>query len=121
QEVRLVSSTQSRFQWLTGLFFKESKYAQTALFVDPTFPEFLGGPVLVEDDSSSKVKQMAAFGEISYRLTDKLEATAGLRLFREKLSGRTITSAIPLIFPNGPEDISNKGDNDVVTPKFALS
>ncbi len=121
QEVRLVSSTESRFQWIAGLFYKESRYKQTAFFIDPTFPEFLGGPVLVEDESSSKTEQMAVFGEVSYRLTDKLEATAGLRLFREKLSGRTITSGIPLIFPNGPEDISNKGDNDVVTPKFALS
>lgn len=121
QEVRLVSSTDGPFQWLAGLFYKEAKYRQTAFFVDPTFPEFLGGPVLVEDSSSSKAEQMAAFGEISYRLADKLEATAGLRLFREKLSGRTVASGIPLIFPNGPEDISNKGDNNVVTPKFALS
>ncbi|HEY0938547.1 MAG TPA: TonB-dependent receptor [Steroidobacter sp.] len=121
QELRLTSSGDGRLQWIGGLFFKEARYQQTAAFIDPSFPAMLGGPVLVEDRSASKTRQTAAFGEVSWRFTDRLEATAGVRLFREELTGESLASGIPLIFPNGPEHNRDEGENDVVTPKLSLA
>jgi outer membrane receptor protein involved in Fe transport len=86
QEVRLTSSGSSRFQWLVGGFFSNLKQLYDTYNAAPGFASLsLGGAaanpdgILFQSDDPYFIKQFAAFGEISYALSDAWKATVGLR------------------------------------------
>ena len=86
QEVRLASSGSSRFQWLVGGFYSNLKQLYDTYNAAPGFaPLSLGGAaanpdgILFQSDDPYFIKQFAAFGEISYALSDAWKATVGLR------------------------------------------
>lgn len=75
EELRLVSNTDTRFQWLAGLYFSTEEYKEIGALDAPLFT-FFGQDLLTQIDT------LAVFGEISYSLTDRLELTAGARISR---------------------------------------
>ena len=106
-EIRLTSTTDSRFQWMVGAFYENHKdgwvddgeipnlnstkhwrYTQwrscdlagqgNNLFTCPA-PET--NDVWYQDSYRRDITQIAAFSEVDYRLTDNLKVTAGLRWF----------------------------------------
>lgn len=86
QEVRLASSDSSRLQWLVGGFYSNLKQTYDTYNAATGFASLsLGGPsanpngILFQSDDPYFIKQFAAFGEISYALTDAWKATVGLR------------------------------------------
>jgi outer membrane receptor protein involved in Fe transport len=86
QEVRLASSGSSRFQWLVGGFYSNLKQLYDTYNAAPGFASLsLGGAaanpggILFQSDDPYFIKQFAAFGEISYALSDAWKATVGLR------------------------------------------
>jgi iron complex outermembrane receptor protein len=86
QEVRLASSGASRLSWLVGGFYSNLKQTyDTYNAADGFAPLSFGGAtanptgILYEGDVSYFIKQYAAFGEISYALSDQWKATVGLR------------------------------------------
>jgi iron complex outermembrane recepter protein len=86
QEVRLTSSGSSRFQWLVGGFYSNLKQLYDTYNAAPGFASLSsGGPaanpsgILFQSDDPYFIKQFAAFGEISYALSDAWKATVGLR------------------------------------------
>lgn len=98
QEVRLVSPDDQRFRWILGGFFRNSSQNTSsgrATMPDLTFANnaFLGagfaagdsfpGGVL-SDEGGVDSRQWAIFGEASFDIIETLEATFGLRTFREK-------------------------------------
>jgi outer membrane receptor protein involved in Fe transport len=105
-ELRLTSKGDSRFQWMVGAFYENNKdgwvdsgeipnldttihwaYTQfrTCDLVDQGFPVDCPpepvNDIWYIDDYAREITQLAAFGEFSYDLTDKLTATVGLRWF----------------------------------------
>ncbi|HVR44311.1 MAG TPA: TonB-dependent receptor [Thermoanaerobaculia bacterium] len=90
QEVRL-SGTSGRVQWVTGAFYSDSTrdYTQnlpvigfTALSGIPTAGTKLANTdELFKSDLRYDFKQLAAFGEVTYSATPRLDVTGGLRWY----------------------------------------
>jgi iron complex outermembrane receptor protein len=99
QEIRLASNdTDARIVWSTGLFYSHLSENVPEAIIDPTLNSevigytggadsvcFTGQPCpggLIANTPIQHVidKQLAAFGELTYKLTDALKATAGLRV-----------------------------------------
>ncbi len=136
-EARLVSSNDGPFKWTTGVFYKN--YDMTGQDIgdsDPaisqeTIDALTGAMGLGEfgiqgifvSESYRKVKQAAVFGELSYDISPKLNALAGLRLFNEKRDfGNTTDGLFPVLqtmLP--PTEVSDKGDATVINPKFSIT
>ena len=75
-ETRIVSEDDRQFEWLAGGFFsRRQEDLIERLVVDNMTPEsipFVG-------DRNDDIRETALFGEASYRVTDRLKLTAGMR------------------------------------------
>lgn len=96
QEFRLVSTSDSRLQWMVGAFYEKTDdwwdyafdevedLANTPfgswwqLYYETYIPNT---NTWYKEIYSAKTEQMALFGELSYRITDRMSATVGARWF----------------------------------------
>ncbi len=90
-ELRLSSNDDGAFEWLAGVFYSnvERDYSQRlptpgydALFIpsaDTNFPDAVDSPY--SSDLTYDLRQIALFGEATYKLLDRLGLTAGLRWY----------------------------------------
>ena len=122
QEIRLASSGSGPFQWLGGAFYDklESKTDQSS-YDDAAGPLF-GVTTLYHEIVPQTFQQTALFGELSYKITDQLKATAGVRWFDFENS----FSATELGFfgPNGdltPGGSTSEAHDHGFNPKFNLA
>ena len=88
EEIRLSSSGDGPFQWLGGAFYSrlESIYHDTneaSELADLSVGGAAANPrgIIYDSHNPYHVDQYAVFGEASYKLTDELKLTAGLRYF----------------------------------------
>lgn len=104
QEIRLQSaSSQSDLQWVIGLFYQNARQNYTQVIEDPTIAaEFLGatgipldnvlgplvnGTILYDQDPFlARDKQYAIFGQVDWRILDRLTLTVGARYAKTKVS-----------------------------------
>ncbi|WBX84620.1 TonB-dependent receptor [Sphingosinicella microcystinivorans] len=121
QELRIASTgaPEDKWRWIAGLYYSRQK-----AHFDQTVQTYGGTPILGTEigyfgDINDVERQYAAFGEVSYKLTPKLELTVGLRMFGIK---QTID-----LFGSGP---LNGGESELkgrensengLNPKFAAS
>ncbi len=138
QEIRLASKDAgSRFQWNGGLFYSHSSENVPENINDPTLNDevnaYTGGapavPVcgsfpcpngLIFNGPVDQVidKQIAAFGELAFKLTDTFKATAGVRLSRLDYTGNIAATGGFL----GTTIITQQSASEnSVTPKAVLS
>jgi iron complex outermembrane receptor protein len=105
-ELRLTSSSDSRFQWMVGAFyennqdgwFDSAEIPNLASTISTAYTEFRScqlnddgyavacplpptDNIWYTDNYSREITQIAAFGEVSYDLTEQLTLTTGLRWF----------------------------------------
>ena len=86
QEFRLVSNTDGPFQWIAGFFYKDSEESSNRgapFTLTPAtqqyaqyYTAFLASPMNAPNNT---LEEYALFSEVSYRLTDAWELTAGVR------------------------------------------
>ncbi len=84
QEVRLTSKFGGRSKFVAGLYYEKSAQPTTQMTFfggDPALNPFRAVK-LWQADLDRLVTQKAAFGELSYGVSDKLELTLGGRLFK---------------------------------------
>src|SRR5262249_46556238 len=103
EELRLQSNGEGRLRWLTGLYFSDAKRQNVTRATSPGIsalvPPFLQ-PLVVDDvvfgvgPTERTLREYAAFGEATYRMTSALDLTLGLRGF--KFSSSTVGPAIGL-------------------------
>lgn len=79
QELRLASHENSRLEWLIGAYYNHEKSTndQTSILLDQA-----GQPapnILYTASFPSKYEEYAAFGDLTYHLTSKLDVTGGVR------------------------------------------
>ena len=131
QEVRLTSADPTaRLSWNGGVFYARLNENAASLGFDPTLDAETGGELcariacpngLFLSDLTNRIidKQVAAFGELSFKPTDTLKATAGLRVARVQYTGTIIQSGAFL----GVENRVTEGSaaEHPVTPKAVLS
>lgn len=100
QEFRLASATGERLEWVAGLFYFHRRSTASS---DITFPAALRAPgqnghtlenFAIKDDS------YAAFGQVSYRLTDTLKVSLGGRYSREEQDARSVQVASNRVSPS---------------------
>lgn len=89
QEVRLVSKTDSRFNWIVGAFYNDADVTSYSQEYTPGYAAYVGfdRPDDLEYYSQfySKLKESAFFGEIGYDITDKWSVTVGGRYYKYDL------------------------------------
>ena len=89
QELRLVSSTESRFGWIAGAFFNHSNSNGISREFTPNYDTFLGTnrPDDLEyiSEGRSRLTELAAYGELSYQLTPAWQVTVGGRYYHYDL------------------------------------
>lgn len=122
QEIRF-SGDSERFDWLLGGFYLgRAENLKTAFTVPGAGVAFAaaGFPsdVVFEEDRDDDVKQYAAFGDVSYRITRALEASAGLRWAHATLDVSSLTRGV-LSARVEETDLPNKANS--ITPRFALT
>ena len=88
-EVRLTSSGDGRFQWIGGLFASNFESIYDAYVANPAWASASTGGaaanptgIAYQVDTPYHMKQYAVFGESSYKITDALKATVGLRWYK---------------------------------------
>ena len=137
EEIRLASNdTNARIVWSGGLFYSRLSESVPENIYDPTLDSeviaytggaysvcFPGQPCpggLIYNGPVDKVidKQIAAFGEINFKLTDTLKATVGLRVSKLDYTG-TVAETGPFLATT----IITQGSasEKPVTPKAVLS
>lgn len=83
QEARLVSHWNKPLQFIVGLYYEDlslSEYAHSFFGGDAARNPF-GQLSLYESLTDTELRQKAAFGELSYKLTERVEITLGARAF----------------------------------------
>ncbi|HKY92884.1 MAG TPA: TonB-dependent receptor, partial [Nevskiaceae bacterium] len=114
QELRLVSTGDSAWQWIVGGFYNRLHHNDISAEFVPGIPEFFGidRPDNLEFWQRTRfhVNERALFGELGYDFTDAFNVTGGVRWFKYE-SRQTIGVALPLIDGSGPDEILEDGDS----------
>ena len=134
QEVQLKLDTE-RLKGVFGLYYLNEKVTSHQESYDDSLFTLLGGPItftrFIDDDQ--RTKSYAAFGQLTYELTDKLSFTGGLRYTKEKKRYDRITTTasslaalnrVTFAFPQNLPAPYNADDSvsfDAWTPSFTLS
>ncbi|MEQ9436454.1 TonB-dependent receptor [Hyphomonas sp.] len=105
QEIRLVSTSDSRFNWIVGAFYNDADVTSYSQEYTPGYAAYVGfdRPDDLEYYSQfySKLKESAIFGEIGYDITDKWSVTVGGRYYKYDLESFSDVD-FPL-FDSGPD------------------
>jgi outer membrane receptor protein involved in Fe transport len=120
QEFRLTSNTDGRWSWTAGAFYREFEYLAdsfTQLRVVSALPDLVPDLELLTAYAPMKSRSKAVFGESSWKLTDRLEATVGLRWYEDQQHqiNRTLTLGLPETTTEGAATF------DALTPRFNLA
>ncbi|AHE52792.1 TonB-dependent receptor [Sphingomonas sanxanigenens] len=123
QEVRASSAGGGRLQWLAGLYhFREDADTFSPIYLDFTTILGLPLPTTQHIDASNRTRAVAAFGQASYRITDRLSLSAGLRWSRETKTFtflQQFTVDIPPIFTSFPRSRQKTRWSDL-SPRIAV-
>jgi outer membrane receptor protein involved in Fe transport len=130
EEVRFASVGDNRFDWVFGGFYSDLHSLYVAYNQNPALAYLSGGGaaanpggIIFGANTPYHVQQFAAFGEASYKITDEVKATVGLRWFKYNSSeeifengwgGGPYANAIPL-------QLDEFSTSSGVTPRFNLS
>lgn len=128
-ELRLSSNDDGALHWLAGVFYSdvERDYSQRlptpgydALFIpsaDTNFPDAVDSPY--SSDLTYDLRQVALFGEATYKLLDRLGLTAGLRWYDWE-EDKTFRSGGGFSNPSAQnQDVTVSSDG--FTPRFMVS
>lgn len=123
QELRLTSRTDDRLHWVAGAFYSDLHSSWNEYGANPVFAG-QGNPtgILFASNNPYWVRQYAVFGDGSFKITDTLKLSAGLRWYRylsqqlENEFGFYATTPAPLAVPLKTE-ASDHGTN----PRINLS
>jgi iron complex outermembrane recepter protein len=125
QELRLTSRADDRLHWVAGAFYSDLHSAWNENGGNPVFAA-QGNPtgILFESNNPYWVRQYAVFGDGSFKITDTLKLSAGLRWYRylsqqlENEFGFYASSVTPLAVPLKTE-ASEQGTNPRVNLSYS--
>jgi iron complex outermembrane recepter protein len=140
-EARLQSTNPNAvLAWTVGVYLAHLDENSTQFIYDPTLnAEYLaaytiplctaaapcpGGRIASGPENRIIDKQAAIFGELTFKMSDRWSATAGLRAARLDVSGVSIAYGPfsgPTVGPNNPLVAAASSTEDPLTPRFVLS
>jgi iron complex outermembrane recepter protein len=121
QELRLTSAdVQAPVSWVAGLFYSRVRQEDSEAIDTPYFATALAttNPVLYTDQGIVDT-QLAAFGQVDYRATERLKLTAGLRVADVKYDADQIVSGY--LNEGVPPVATGESRETPVTPKVGAS
>lgn len=110
QEVRLASNGSGRLQWLIGGFYTKESSSNSQVFVQTELDGQPSSVNLLTATSPSSYKEYAGFTDVTYRFSEKLDVSAGVRVAHNKQEYTQIASG--LLVASLPK---NTSDDDVTT------
>jgi iron complex outermembrane receptor protein len=141
-EVRLNSTGDGRLQWLAGAFTRErdSTFRSYVPVVNESGNTFSTGqspqgstglpgggiigcdPCVFARFADKTIEEKALFGELTYELSDRLDATIGLRWFDVEQSdlGQTVFQFALFDGPAGPQNTVTAGQSEIIQ-KYKLA
>jgi outer membrane receptor protein involved in Fe transport len=122
QEFRLSSADpNSRLQWTAGVFYLHAHENSTEFIssadIAPDEPNYLS---YAQPEFSMLDKQLAVFGELTYKLSQQFSATAGLRYSKLDYTGVVKEQQFGL-FGSLNVDSTTSGSDKPLTPRFVLN
>lgn len=105
-ETRFVSQHDGPFSWILGVYYQDAKAPAD---------EFNGPALGLISGSSKSHEQISGFGELSYQLTDRLSATAGLRYYSEDVVEQSTAEFMGIVSTRDGDASYNE-----LLPKFLL-
>lgn len=135
EEARLQSANPNdRLSWVGGVYFSRQKQSEyegiggedtgflSEFLFHATTRQVFGanniGPYSFIGTNEAVDKEMAGFGQVGYRLTGALKATAGVRISRDEFRFANYQAGP---FNTGTTQADNSSTNNPVTPKGTLS
>jgi iron complex outermembrane receptor protein len=118
QEVRLASQGDTRLSWVGGVFYEDRRESATQT-ISPA-----GEPVPAPADTvafigrKQEVRQLAAFGELNFKITPELIFTAGVRA--SKIDADQSSTNDGLLF-GGKTTKTGTASDSPVNPRFILA
>lgn len=124
QEFRLTSASTGRFEWQVGAFYSDESAdnSQVIRLFGADGAPFPGLDPLAALTLPSDYKEIAGFGDVSYRFTDRFKVDAGVRLSKnDQTFAQVVTDGILIPLGTTP----GESDEDVFTwslgPQFQLT
>ena len=96
QEFRLVSSGDSAFEWVAGLYYVKQDFSVDEVQTMPGLSDYIANDpftfavvvpptdVTYPAEREWTFKDLAAFGELTYHISDTWQVTGGVRVFEQK-------------------------------------
>lgn len=127
QEVRLISRADQRVEWIAGVFYQAQDQDVNQDFPSPGFDSLTGGLASLYGPPDNlyvgrehfALDQIAVYGELSHRFTDRLELTAGLRWF--DINRDFHADDVGLLFVRGQRSQAGSSSESGMTPRFAVN
>ncbi len=92
EELRLSSEGHGPLKWVGGLYFSKEDLRDTFL---SDFVDFPGLNLIADTAYAQHANTVAGFGQLDYRLTDRLTITGGLRLEYERRTLDNFSTSVP--------------------------
>jgi outer membrane receptor protein involved in Fe transport len=129
EEVRFASTGDNRFDWVLGGYYSNLRSLYTAYNQNPALAYLsVGGAaanpagIIFSANTPYHMQQFAAFGEASYKITDDIKATVGLRWFKYNSSEDIWENGWGGEYGNAqPLQLNEFATSSGVTPRFNLS
>lgn len=124
QEVRLVSPSGQRFEWIVGLYYLDQRlFRQENNFFRPDpglFVALLQGPFDTPTLQEINVQSIAPYAEVTYNVTGWFSAFAGIRYTYDKKTGFNEHAGDPNRFLGENYFAALDGNWDGWTPRFGI-
>ncbi len=122
QEIRLTSPSANRVFWQAGLLYTSERAlaAQGITPVDPTTGAIIPLPEILDSNIHSTFKEIAAFGTIGYKFTDRFDISIGGRISKNKQNA-TQTNVGLLASPSGNSKSRDTSFTFLVNPRYRVS
>jgi iron complex outermembrane receptor protein len=115
QELRLTSPAKQKLEWIAGLFYT-NEHSTNNQVENASGP---GGSLnLLTAQLPTTYQEYAAYGDLTYHVTDRLSATAGLRVAHNE---QTYNESLSGLLSGGPTDISARSSDTSKTYLFTLN
>jgi outer membrane receptor protein involved in Fe transport len=124
QEFRLASSGEGAIQWRLGAFYTEEESSNKQI-VDATdfnhvlIPGFL--PYFAFVQLPSEYKELAVFGDVTFKINDSFDVITGLRFARNDQKFRQISAGAVVATANQPGESDEDVFTYAVSPRWHLS
>lgn len=129
----------SRFTWTTGVYLAHLDENSSQFIYDPNLPGEINaayggsyctaiapcpnGQIFANPVDRVIDKQAALFGEVTFKFTDRLSATAGLRVAHQEIEGTAVDYGPfdgPAVGPSDPYVVAGSATENPVTPRAVL-